>query len=87
MKEMVSPFCGLEDRLDGAGGAPASRGTTWPTAQLAGGEGGEGCTMTAGVAFEPVWLSDEGAGGGGAPAPMEASWPAEWLAGGVEGGG
>ena len=86
MKDMVSPFWGLEDRVEGAGGAPASRKKAWPAAQLAGGVEGGGCTGAAGAAFEPERLSDEGAGEGGAPAPEEASQPAAWLAGGVEGG-
>ena len=72
MKDMVSPFWGWEERGEGAGGAPASGGTSWP--------------VTAGAAFRPDLLSDEGAGEGGASAPREASPPAARFAGGVEGG-
>ena len=68
IKDMVSPFWGLEDRVEGAGGAPASRRTAWPAAQLAGGVGGGGCCSPSGSdsmassasesALVTEWLSD-----------------------------
>ena len=62
----------LSDKGAGGGGAPAQRGASRPAEWMAGGEGREGCTISASAAFEPVRLSDKGRGEGGAPAPGEA---------------